>query len=91
MTFKEAVELKSTLPKEVFYNETWMTIYIVPVRDTDFKTFMNYYYRHGNMVDDLAAKRFCSNSDYTLHGLSRVGTLNLFLTLPNILDIANTR
>jgi hypothetical protein len=90
MRFKDAVELKSTLPQEVFYNETWMKIYIVPVRDTDFNKFMNYYsVTNTTIIDDSTAKRFCSNDDYTLHGLAKIGTYNLFLNLPNLLDICN--
>lgn len=91
MTYQEALNLKSTLPKEVKYNNILMQIHIVPDGQSDFNNFMKFFYGKSSLVDDTTALIYCTNGEYSIHGLSRMGTANLFLTLPNLINICNNK
>lgn len=87
MTFEEAVVVKGTLPSEITYAETLMTLYVVPLEPHDYGEYLEFYYT--NTVDDNTAKLFCKDGNYTINALTRMGTWRLYLDLPDIRKVCN--
>lgn len=84
MTYDEAIEMKATFPNEVTYNETIMTLFIVPENPEDFQRYMSYFYQRASLVNDKTAKAFSSDKQFTINGLNRMGTWNLYLRFSSL-------